>query len=283
MDQIYSVSEISHKIKSHLEYKIPEFYLGGEISEIKYHSSGHIYFTLKDNSAIMPSVMWRSQALTLKNRPEPGSKVVCRGKLSVYLPQGRYQFIASTMTISGQGDLFLQFEKLKLQLESEGLFNLDKKKVIPDFPRHIGIITSQSGAALQDILKVFSQIAPHLNLTLAPARVQGKGSADEIITRLDEFLSSSSLPDCIIIARGGGSIEDLWEFNNESLARYISSYKLPVLSGVGHETDFSICDFVSDYRASTPTAAAETCVQNWKDSRNQLEYLDSRFLQALES
>ncbi|MCK5519466.1 MAG: exodeoxyribonuclease VII large subunit, partial [Candidatus Marinimicrobia bacterium] len=220
MDEIYSVSEITHRIKNLLEYQIPDFYLEGEISEIKYHSSGHIYFSLKDNKAIIPAAMWRSQASSLITRPQAGAKVICRGKLSVYAPQGRYQFIAASIKTAGQGDLFLQFEALKKRLETDGLFDQENKSSLPDFPRHIAIITSESAAALQDMLGVFRKSAPHIKLSIFPARVQGEGSAKQIISALNHIENDlKSSPDCIIIARGGGSIEDLWEFNSEALAR----------------------------------------------------------------
>ncbi len=283
MDQIYSVSEITHKIKSLLEFEIPDFYLEGEISEIKYHSSGHVYFSLKDSDAVMPAVMWRSQAQQLTNRPQAGARVVCHGSLSVYPPQGRYQFVARSMKPSGIGELFLEFEEMKKRLSAEGLFDDEFKKAIPAYPRRIAIIAGDKTAALQDMLRVFrSSHAPAL-LILAPARVQGGGSAEQIVARLDQLHQLMPAPDCILIARGGGSLEDLWEFNKETLARRIFTSTIPVISGVGHETDFSICDFVADFRASTPTAAAELCVRAWNDAPERINYLETRALNAADN
>lgn len=282
MDHIYSVSEITDEIKALLEGSIAEFDLQAEISEIKYHSSGHLYFTLKDNSAVMPAVMWRSHAASLIVRPRAGDSVVCRGRLSVYPPHGRYQFVARSMKSSGQGDLYLKFEALKNKLSLEGVFDRDRKALIPSFPLHVAMLTSRTGAALQDMLRVFANAAPHIRITVFPVRVQGEGSAVSMIRALDTAEKYKPAPDCIILARGGGSIEDLWEFNDESLARHIAACKIPVISGVGHETDFTICDFCSDHRASTPTAAAEFCARYWQESPEQLAYLDSRLIQAID-
>lgn len=269
---IQSVSDITEQIKSKLENDIGDALIRAEISECKFHGSGHIYLVLKDSGAVLPAVIWRSSAQQLDTRPTVGMDVIVYGRLSVYPPHGRYQFIIYSLQDAGRGALYQQFEALKNQLLKEGLFNPDKKKSIPKYPLHIGLVTSDTGAALQDMLRVFNHDAPHVHLMLSPARVQGKGAARTVISALEALIPTA--PDCVILARGGGSLEDLWEFNNEELARYIAGYPIPLISGIGHETDTSIADFVSDYRASTPTNAAEYICKSWRDARNTLNILE---------
>jgi len=281
MDHIYSVSEITRNIKTILEGRFPDFFLEAEISEFRRHGSGHIYFTLKDSEALIPSVMWRSAAQSLTVSPRVGDRVLCRGSISVYPPQGKYQFIAKTLRPAGTGDLFLAFEALKEKLRSEGLFDPARRAAIPAYPLHTAIISSPSGAALQDMLRVFRQDAPHIRISVYPARVQGEGSARQMIQQMQQIIASADPPDLLILGRGGGSLEDLWEFNSEDLARQIAACPIPVISAVGHETDFSISDFVADHRASTPTAAAELCVRSWKEVPDILNYSESRFYDAL--
>ncbi|MBN2781171.1 MAG: exodeoxyribonuclease VII large subunit, partial [Candidatus Marinimicrobia bacterium] len=272
MPNILTVSDITAQIKGKLENEIPDALIRAEISECKYHGSGHIYLVLKDPGAVLPAVIWRTAAQQLRTRPEAGMEVIVYGRLSVYAPQGRYQFVIQTLQEAGRGELYARFEALKAKLIGEGLCDPERRKPVPKYPMHVGLVTSETGAALQDMLKVFRHDAPHVALTLAAARVQGKGAAQTVIDALEKLKISH--PDCVILARGGGSIEDLWEFNDESLARYISAYPLPLISGIGHETDTSIADFVSDHRASTPTNAAEFICASWRDARNLLNQLD---------
>ena len=280
MLNIKSVSDITAMIKSKLENDIPDVLLKAEISECKFHGSGHIYLTLKDPGAVLPAVIWRTTAAQLKTKPAVGMEVLVFGGLSVYAPHGRYQFIVQSLQESGKGELFIQYEILKAKLIEEGLCEAERKKPIPKYPLHVGIVTSETAAALQDILRVFKHDAPHVRLSLSPARVQGKDASKTIIEALGSLISEK--PDCVICARGGGSIEDLWEFNDESLARYIADYPIPLISGVGHETDTTIIDLVSDHRASTPTNAAEFVCAPWrevKNTLNQMEYTLSNSIQ----
>ena len=254
--------------------------LKAEISECKFHYSGHIYMTLKDSGAVLPAVIWKNTAAQLKIQPAVGMEVLVFGQLSVYAPHGKYQFIVQSLQDAGRGQLYLQYEALKAQLIAEGLTDPDKKKVIPRYPLHVGLVTSETGAALQDMLRVFTHDAPHVKLTLSPARVQGRGAAKTIIEALEALESIN--PDLVLCCRGGGSIEDLWEFNDEALARYVADYPLPLISGVGHETDTTIIDLVSDHRASTPTNAAEYVCAPWREVRNMLNQMEESLSGSLE-
>lgn len=234
----------------------------GEISNMSRPSSGHIYFTLKDEDGAIGCAMWRSQATKLNFKPEDGDKCILRGQVSLYPATGRYQLMVKSIEQAGSGNLMHQFEQLKKKLDSEGLFDLSKKLSLPKSPKHIGVITSASTAAFQDILSTIERRAPSSQISLSPAVVQGDTAAGSLIKALDRIIkfnenNQESSIDVVIIARGGGSIEDLWCFNNEDLARQIALFPIPTISGVGHEIDFTICDFVSDMRAPTPTASAE--------------------------
>ncbi|MBW6458118.1 MAG: exodeoxyribonuclease VII large subunit [FCB group bacterium] len=274
MLQIYSISDMTDLIRNKLEKEIPDVLLRGEVSECKFHGSGHVYLMLKDSGAVLPAVIWRNTAQQLSTLPAVGMDVIVYGRLNVYPPQGKYQFIIQTLQDAGRGELYVRFEALKAKLIEEGLCDPSQKKPLPQFPMHVGIVTSESAAALQDMLRIFSHDAPHVRLSLSPAQVQGKGAARSVIDAL-ELLKNPPKPDCVICARGGGSIEDLWEFNDEALARYIADYPIPLITGIGHETDNVIADFVSDYRASTPTNAAETVCKYWRDVRNTLNQYDA--------
>ena len=284
MLNILSVSDITAQIKSKLEKDIPAAMVRAEISECKFHSSGHIYMTLKDPGAVLPAVVWRSTAQQLSTKPAVGMEVLVYGRLSVYAPHGKYQFIIQSLQDAGRGELYIQYEALKAKLIEEGLCAEERKKVIPQYPLHVALVTSETGAALQDMLRVFALNAPHVRLTLSPARVQGKGAAKTVIEALEGL--KTVWPDVVICARGGGSIEDLWEFNDEALARYIADYPLPLITGIGHETDTTIVDLVSDHRASTPTNAAEYICANWREVRitlNQIDYtLSNTMIRSLE-
>ncbi len=251
-----TVTELTAEIKQILERRFAEVWIEGEISNFKRHSSGHWYFTLKDEGAQVRCASFRNSNRYIRFEPEDGLKVRVRGKLSLYEPRGEYQIIVTSIEPVGIGALQLAFEQLKERLEHEGLFDADRKRPIPMLPRTVGIVTSPTGAALRDMLRVLGRRNRSVSVLIAPTRVQGEGAAREIAAAI-EMLSSSGRVDVIIAGRGGGSLEDLWSFNEEIVARAIAASVVPVVSAVGHETDFTIADFVADLRAPTPSAAAE--------------------------
>lgn len=251
-----TVTELTAEIKQILERRFAEVWIEGEISNFKRHSSGHWYFTLKDEGAQVRCASFRNSNRYIRFEPEDGLKVRVRGKLSLYEPRGEYQIIVTSIEPVGIGALQLAFEQLKERLEHEGLFDADRKRPIPLLPRTVGIVTSPTGAALRDMLRVLGRRNRSVSVLIAPTRVQGEGAAREIAAAI-EMLSSSGRVDVIIAGRGGGSLEDLWSFNEEIVARAIAASVVPVISAVGHETDFTIADFVADLRAPTPSAAAE--------------------------
>ena len=261
MSRIYSVSEISSYVK-HLFTEEPllrDFRMRGEVSGVKYHSSGHIYFSLKDAENAISAVMFKGDRLRgLKTTLQDGMTVIVTGRADYYPANGKVQIYAREISPDGEGDLFRKFEELKKRLEQEGLFSQSHKKPIPKYALTIGVVTAQTGAALQDIIRTASLRNPYVQIILSPARVQGTGAAESIasaVRRLDRIR-----PDVMIVGRGGGSQEDLWCFNEEIVARAIYACETPVISAVGHEVDFTIADFVADHRAATPTAAAEAAV-----------------------
>ncbi len=252
-----SVSELTRTVKSLLEGTIGAVTVAGEAAGVKPGPSGHVYFSIKDANALLDCVLWRSTAERLRELPRNGAKVVLKGKLTVYEPRGRYQLVVSSVLADGEsGDLWQQFEALKERLAQEGLFDRERKKPLPEAPKTIGIVTSPSGAALRDMLKILARRAPNLRIVLSPALVQGRGAAADIARALGA-LEAWGGADAVIVGRGGGSIEDLWAFNEEPVARAIAAMRTPVVSAVGHETDFTIADFVADARAATPSEAAE--------------------------
>ncbi len=275
MAEIFSVGTLTGYIKNRLEGDpcLQSVTVKGEISNFIAHRSGHWYFTLKDEESQIRVVMFRGSNMRVNFKPEDGHKVVLRGDISVYLPQGAYQLNATAMKRDGLGDLYVAFEELKRRLSQEGLFDAEYKKPLPAFPSKIGVITSANGAAVRDIKNISTRRCPAVQLVLYPSLVQGAGTEEALIKALDYFENEYKV-DVVIIGRGGGSIEDLWGFNGEALARKIFSMKTPVVSAVGHETDFTICDFVADLRAPTPSAAAELTVP---DIRGILQDLDLRF------
>ena len=257
--QIVSVSDITRQIKMSLEQRFPRVWIQGEISNCRHHTSGHLYFTLKDEGAQISATMWRSRVASLLFTPEDGMKVIARGGITVYPPRGSYQIDVEQLTPVGMGELQIAFDRLKQKLAAEGLFDESRKRPLPMFPARIGVITSETGAALQDIRTVLARRFPCVELSLAPVRVQGAGASDEIAQALREMNRHGKV-DIIVVGRGGGSLEDLWAFNEEAVARAIFASEIPVVSAVGHEIDFTIADFVADLRAPTPSAAAEMIV-----------------------
>jgi exodeoxyribonuclease VII large subunit len=263
-EQILSVSEITNEIKLTLENSFSDVTVIGEISNFTAHYSGHWYFTLKDSNSQISCTMWRSLNSKVFFKPQDGMKVIVRGNINVYPPRGSYQINARMMQPAGEGELQAAFERLKRKLAAEGLFDESLKKQIPQFPETIGIVTADGAAALRDLLSVAERRYPIARLIHAPAKVQGEGAAEEIAAAIDA-LNRYGKVDVIIVGRGGGSLEDLWAFNEEVVARAIFNSKIPVVSGVGHEVDFTIADFVADLRAPTPTAAMELVTPNQED------------------
>lgn len=254
----------------------------GELSNVTNHRSGHVYFSLKDEEGVVRAVMFRSAAATLKFIPEEGMKVLIRGRVTLYGKTGQYQINADIMQPDGVGALYVAYEQLRRRLEAEGLFDTEKKQRLPKYPRRIGIITSPTGAAIRDMMQIAGRRFPLTELLLYPSLVQGDGAATQLCAGIRFFEralreNSPCAVDCIIIGRGGGSIEDLWAFNDETLARTIASCPIPVISAVGHETDFTICDFVADCRAPTPSAAAELALPNATDLQRQLSNVGKLF------
>ena len=259
--RVWKVSEITERIGVLLEDSFPDVWIEGEVSNFRPSQAGHLYFTLKDSRAQIRCVCFRDQARILKFRPEDGLHVTVRGALGVYEVRGEYQVYVSHIEPVGAGALQVAFEQLKKKLQEEGLFEAARKKQLPVLPRCIGVVTSPTGAAIRDILRVLKRRFANVHVQLYPAKVQGEGAAAEIVTALRHF-NRVRFAEVIILARGGGSLEDLWAFNEEAVARAIAASEVPVITGVGHETDFTIADFVADLRAPTPSAAAEIVVQS---------------------
>ena len=260
--RVLSVSQINFYIKSIIENdgSLQFVLVTGEISNLTVHQrSGHIYLSLKDSNSVISAVMFAGNARRLKFRLENGMKVICRGRISVYEPSGRYQLYIEDMQPDGVGALTLAFEQLKKSLAQKGLFDNAHKKPLPKFPKTIGVITSPTGAAVQDITNIIRRRFPSADIVLAPVLVQGESAPEQLVRAVNKF-SASKIADVVIIGRGGGSAEDLWAFNDEQLAYAVYNCETPIISGVGHETDFTVCDFVADVRASSPSAAAELAV-----------------------
>ncbi|MFB3922501.1 MAG: exodeoxyribonuclease VII large subunit [Terriglobia bacterium] len=267
--KIYGVSELSLEIKGLLEKRFPDVWVTGEVSNFRGATSGHLYFTLKDASAQIRAVCFRNQARYLKFKPQDGIAVIARGHLSVYEARGEYQLYVDYLEPAGVGALQLAFEQLKQKLAAEGLFDPARKQPLPALPRAIGVVTSPAGAVIRDILRVLKRRFRNMNVTIYPVKVQGEGAAEEIAAGI-KYFNLHPIVDVLIVARGGGSLEDLWAFNEEAVARAIAASKIPVISAVGHETDFTIADFVADLRAPTPSAAAELVVHRKQDFVDEL-------------
>src|SRR5579872_6921919 len=262
--RVWKVSEITQQIGNLLEGAFQDVWIEGEVSNFKPAPSGHLYFTLKDSRSQIRCVCFRDQARLLKFRPDNGLHITLRGALGVYEPRGDYQIYVSHIEPVGLGALQLAFEQLKKQLQEEGLFEPSRKKALPILPRCIGVISSPSGAAIRDILRVLKRRFANVHVQLYPVRVQGDGAAGDIVAAF-RYFNRAKFAEVLILARGGGSLEDLWAFNEEIVARAIAESVIPVISGVGHETDFTIADFVADVRASTPSAAAELVVNTRRE------------------
>ena len=279
--RIISVSQLNYYVKSLLDNDahLNSVFVTGEISNLTDHyRSGHIYFSLKDNNCVIKAVMFAGNARNLKFKPQEGMKIIARGRVSLYEPSGNYQFYVEDMQPDGIGELTIAFEQLKKKLSEKGIFDQSHKKPIPKFPQTIGVITSPTGAAIQDIKNILSRRFPSADIVLCPVLVQGESASAQLVNAVNIF-NEYDCADVIIIGRGGGSIEDLWAFNSEELAYALYASNIPVISAVGHETDFTICDFVSDLRAPTPSAAAELAVPDKEELiayyNSQKQYLTS--------
>jgi len=272
---ILTVSELTQEIKDILELKFPDIWVEGEISNLRIPTSGHIYFTLKDDFSQIRAVLFKMQARTLRFVLQDGLHVVCRGRVSVYERRGEYQLILEEVEPKGIGALQLAFLQLKDRLEKEGLFDPAHKKPIPMVPQTIGIVTSPTGAVIRDMLHIIHRRFENVHILLHPVRVQGEGASLEIAKAIEDFNKRMNV-DVIIVGRGGGSLEDLWSFNEEIVVRAIYHSKIPTVSAVGHETDYTISDFVADLRAPTPSAAAELVVRDKREIKNTLHYLEER-------
>ena len=278
--KIYPVRELVASVRTQVERAFTDVFVEGEISNYRPAESGHLYFTLKDGSAQLRVVMWRTQARLLRFRPENGLQVIARGRVTVYDERGDLQFQAEHLEPKGAGALQIAFEQLKSKLAAEGLFDQARKRLIPALPRRIGLVTSPRGAALQDILNILRRRHESVNVLIYPAQVQGDVAASEVSAGVRYFNRNGQV-DVIIVARGGGSFEDLFAFNDEGLARTIAACEIPVISAVGHETDFTICDFVADLRAPTPSAAAELVIRSKLDLSEKLQAFHKRMTQAI--
>lgn len=277
-----TVSELTEYIKQ--KFDEDEYFqsvlVEGEISNYKRHVSGHLYFTLKDEKAVIKSVMFKFDTSNLKFEPKDGEKVIVFGKISVYPQSGAYQIYVKDMKQAGMGDLYQQYEELKKKLEAEGLFSPTHKKEIPFMPQVIGVLTSNTGSVIKDIINVGTRRNPGIHIRLLPVPVQGEGAGAKIAKAI-EYMNKHKLADVLIVGRGGGSLEDLWPFNEEVLARSIFNSQIPIISAVGHDTDYTIADFVADLRAPTPSAAAELAIPNIIDVKNTIDVYNNRLKQSL--
>ncbi len=262
--KVFTVSELTEEIKTLLEKRFPSVWVRGEISNFRPAASGHLYFTLKDESAQIRAVMFKTQSRFLRFKPDDGLKVVGWGRISVYGTRGEYQLMLDTMEPLGFGSLMLAFEQLKEKLAGEGLFDPSRKRELPRFPGTIGLVTSTKGAAVKDMIRIIGRRWPGTHVLISPTVVQGEQAPASIFAALERLAQARGV-DVIIIGRGGGSMEDLWAFNDERVVRAVAACPIPIVSAVGHETDFTLTDFAADVRASTPSAAAELAVPDWRD------------------
>ncbi len=280
VNDILSVSQLTNSIKKHLEGKFQAVKVQGEITNFKEQASGHLYFTLKDAESQVSAVLFRGNAMGLSRLPKNGDQVIVHGEISVYAPRGNYQLIIRQLQYAGVGELLLKLHALKAKLEAMGWFDKSLKKPLPTSPKTIGVVTSPTGAVIQDILNILSRRHAGFHLVLNPVKVQGEGAAQEIAAAIDQF-NKHQMADVLIVGRGGGSLEDLWPFNEEVVAQAIFRSRIPVISAVGHETDFSISDFVADLRAPTPSAAAELVMKAADQHLGHLMAYQQRFDQLM--
>lgn len=278
-EKIYSVEQLNSHIRALIEGQLPVVWLKGEISNFKPHTSGHFYFSVKDSKSQISAVMFRGHNSKLNFKPRDGMEVIIRGRVTVYEPRGSYQIACEMMEPVGAGALQRQFEELKNKLKAEGLFDLARKKKIPSYPKSVAVVTSPTGAAIQDILNIMNRRAKSVEVTVVPALVQGAAAAPSLRHALQQAIQLK--PDVIIIGRGGGSMEDMWCFNDEVLARIIADSEIPIISAVGHEIDFTICDFVADLRAPTPSAAAELVAKSSHEIIQRIESLEKNLVHQL--
>ena len=272
-----SVTELNQYIKDLIDLNPPltDIYIKGEISNFKAHSTGHFYFTLKDEQSALKCVMFRANAMGCGFLPENGMKVTAHGRISAFVRDGAYQLYCDSMEPDGVGSLYIAFEQLKKKLEMQGLFSPERKKKLPKIPARVGVVTSPTGAAVRDIINVCGRRFPYAEVIVYPALVQGEGAVASVVKGIEYFNKTESA-DVLIVGRGGGSIEDLWAFNSEAVAMAVACSRIPVISAVGHETDFTICDFVSDVRAPTPSAAAEIAVPDINELKQKFNNIISR-------
>jgi exodeoxyribonuclease VII large subunit len=278
--QVFAVSELNAALQRVLESDFQGIWVAGEISGCRVAASGHYYFALKDERSQLKAVLFKGSARFVRFKPQDGLAVLARGNLEVYEARGEYQLIVEALEPQGAGALQLAFEQLKKKLSVEGLFDPARKRALPVFPRRIGLVTSPAGAVIRDILQVLERRFPGLHVRLFPALMQGEGSVDQVCEGLDYF-SQSGWAEVVVVARGGGSLEDLWTFNEERVARAVAASKVPVISAIGHETDFTICDFVADLRAPTPSAAAEIVICTRESLLERIAGCDQRALQGM--
>ena len=279
--EILTVSEINQTANDFLNEAFPPLWVVGEISNFReYGTSGHWYFSIKDSESVLSCTMFRLQNNALKFKPKEGDQVILQGKLSIYKKSGRYQMIASKMELAGFGELMRKYELLKNKLNEEGLYQKKLADQIPEISNRVAVVTSAHGAAVKDVVATIQRRAPHVEIIIVPSKVQGDGSAESILRSLKQitYYHAEASVDSVILCRGGGSIEDLWSFNDETLCRYISDYPIPIISGVGHETDFTLCDFVANTRAATPTAAAELITEGASKLSDYFLYLQDSLL-----
>ena len=274
-----SVSALTAQIKEILEDQVGEVSVAGEISNLRHQFSGHYYFTLKDEGSQIPCALFKGSALRLSVQPKDGLKVVAEGEVSVYAPRGAYQLIVRNLEPAGKGDLHQRFEELKRKLEAEGLFAEERKRDVPEFVERVALVTSPTGAAVRDAIHVLQRRCPRIRITVFGVKVQGEGAAEEVAEAIGE-IGRRKIGDVVLVVRGGGSLEDLWAFNEEVVARAVAASPVPVISGVGHETDFTICDFVADVRAPTPSAAAEIVSRPDEDWREEVRGWGERLEEA---
>ncbi len=280
LNQVFSVTQITSYIKEILEGAFPTICVEGEISNWRPSSSGHVYFTLKDNTAQLKAVMFKGSLYSLTFRPKDGDKVRCTGRISVYEPQGTYQLIVNKMEATGAGDILAMLEERKKKLAAEGLFDEQNKKPLPLLPRTIGVVTSPTGAAIRDILQVSRRRNKNINVIVFPALVQGEGAAQTIV-KMIEIANYYKLCDILIVGRGGGSLEDLLPFSEEAVVRAVAMSEIPVISAVGHEIDWALCDYAADKRAATPSAAAELAVPLLSDITQDITYYKTELYNSI--